>query len=170
MPKSDEQKEDEVIAGWMIFSAFSGFLAWAMVPRVMVRAHPSAWLWLAAMVLTMLAAEAILHRRRWRDRTIDLSVGALVLCGLAGLGEWAWYGRRDAVVRGIAQNYLGFFLLTVAPLALAVRARTLAARRAAQAKPAMRGLRLSGRSRMLERRAREKQREAPPEKKPQKKR
>lgn len=27
MPKSDEQKEGEVIAGWMIFSAFSGFLA-----------------------------------------------------------------------------------------------------------------------------------------------
>jgi hypothetical protein len=75
----------------------------------------------------MLAAEAILHRRRWRDRMIDLSLVALVLCGLAGLGEWAWYGRRDAVVRGIAQNYLGFFLLTVAPLALAVRARTLAA-------------------------------------------
>jgi hypothetical protein len=99
---------------------------------------------------------------------IDASVVALLLCGLAGLGEWAWYGRRDAVVRGIAQNYVGFFLLTVAPLALAVRARTLAARRAAQAKPPP-GLRLRGRSRMLERRFRERQREAQPEKKPQKK-
>ncbi|HEU4558243.1 MAG TPA: hypothetical protein VFS20_10350 [Longimicrobium sp.] len=124
MSKSDDPKLDQVIAGWMIFSAFSGFLAWAVIPRHMVRAHPSAWLWLATMVLNVLAAEAILFRRRWRDRTIDASVVALLLCGLAGLGEWAWYGRRDAVVRGIAQEYVGFFLIMVAPLALSVRVRT----------------------------------------------
>lgn len=82
----------------MIFSAFSGFLACTVVPRAMLRAHPSASLWLVTMVLNVVAAEAILHR--WRDRVIDWSVLALVLCGLAGVGEWAWYGRRDAVVRG----------------------------------------------------------------------
>lgn len=58
-----------------------------VIPRAMVRAHPSAWLWLVTMVLNVLAAEAILHRRRWRDRMIDASVVALLLCGLAGLGE-----------------------------------------------------------------------------------
>lgn len=75
--------------------------------------------------------------------------------------------------QGIAQKYAVIFLVTVAPPALAVRARTLAARQASRATPP-RGLRLGGlglrgRRRMLDRRFREKQREAEQEKQLEKK-
>jgi hypothetical protein len=136
MSKSDDDGElDRVIAGWMILSAFTGLLLWVLPPRAIVRAHPaSASLWLVTVVLNAAAAGAIVFRARWRDAAIDCSVMALVLCGLAGVGEWVRHGGRDPYLRVMAQEF-ALFLVAVAPLALTVRARTLAARQAAARRP-----------------------------------